>query len=278
MRLFLLTAILSLAGSLASAQTLERIKETGVLNLGFRWDAAPMSFMDDDGNPAGYSPQLCKAIARIIAAELDMPDLVTNFTAVSTEDRFNRVASGEIDLHCGAATITLGRRNTVDFSVPIYMDGAAVLLPKGSGQDLQDLAGGRIGVRKGTTTETSLVNSLEAAGIDARVERFASHPYAFDALNSGGIDAYFADQSMLYYLMFSNNAADRFDISKNTLTREVQGLALQKGDSDFRILVDAALSVIIRRGDLDKIFAATFPGATPGPGFQALKLTSPQLP
>jgi len=107
----LATALLALP---ASAQTLERIKESGELKLGYRADAAPLSFTDEDGQPAGYSVLLCAGVAQAIANKLQMTDLLATFHAVDATDRFDKVASGEVDLLCGAATITLSRRELVD--------------------------------------------------------------------------------------------------------------------------------------------------------------------
>ena len=42
-----------------SADTLTRIKERGVVRLGYRADAYPFSFLNDDGELVGYSIELC---------------------------------------------------------------------------------------------------------------------------------------------------------------------------------------------------------------------------
>ncbi|MEM8731445.1 MAG: amino acid ABC transporter substrate-binding protein, partial [Pseudomonadota bacterium] len=53
---------LFLAAALAApvaAQTIDRIKSEGEIRLGFREDAAPLSFLDDAGLPAGYAVEVC---------------------------------------------------------------------------------------------------------------------------------------------------------------------------------------------------------------------------
>lgn len=262
----------------AWAQTLERIKETNKLNLGYRVDAPPLSYAASDGQPAGYSPLICFGLAQAIANKLEMADLEMVFVAVDTKNRFEKVANGEIDLLCGAATITLERRELVDFSVPTFVDGAAVLLPKGAGTGLSDLAGKKVGVRTGTTTERALETSLKGAEIEATTERFADHDAGFEALKSGEIDAYFADQSILMYNFFSKNMRDDFLFPEQLLTLEKQGLAMAKGDSDFRLLVDSALSGMFADGTIQKHFSEAFPGAKPGQGTQSMYLLSPTLP
>ena len=114
----LMTAVFLAALTLpvaATAQTLEKIKETGELVIGFRTDAAPLSFVGDN-SPQGYAPALCFAIAPSLAVVAGIEDMNVIFETVTTEDRFQKVADGEIDMLCGAASITLTRRELVDFS------------------------------------------------------------------------------------------------------------------------------------------------------------------
>jgi len=146
----------------------------------------------DLGQPAGYSVLLCAGVAQAIANKLQMTDLLATFHAVDATDRFDKVASGEVDLLCGAATITLSRRELVDFSVPTYVDGTAVMLPKDASDELGDLVGKKIGVRSGTTTLDALNNTIASLGVEAEVIRFADHRAGLAAMISGEIDAYFS--------------------------------------------------------------------------------------
>jgi len=271
----LATALLALP---ASAQTLERIKETGELKLGFRADAAPLSFIDEDGQPAGYSPFLCIGIAQAIANQLKMEDLLATFHQVDATDRFDKVASGEIDLLCGAATITLKRREIVDFSVPTYVDGTAVMLPRDASEDLAALVGKKVGVRSGTTTLEALENTMEKVGVEAEVFRFADHKAGLAAMQKGEIDAYFADQSILLLLAHSYDETKSFKVTGEILTIEKHGLAMARGDADFRLLVDSAISAMFADGTMEDLFKRALPGAEPGLAIQAMHLLSPTIP
>ena len=42
---------------------LERAEDTGELRLGYRADAQPFSFTNAEGRAAGYSVELCRAVA-----------------------------------------------------------------------------------------------------------------------------------------------------------------------------------------------------------------------
>jgi len=262
----------------ASAQTLERVKQTGELKLGYRTDAAPLSFSDEQGKPAGYSPLVCAGVAQAIANELQISDLLATFHPVDATDRFDKVASGEIDLLCGAATITLSRRELVDFSVPTYVDGTAVMLPKDATGDLSALTGKKVGVRSGTTTLDALNNSMEKAGIEATVVKFADHRAGLVAMQKGEIDAYFADQSILFYLAYSYDKTQSFKVTGEILTIEKHGLAMARGDADFRLLVDKAISGLFENGTMDDLFQKALPGAEPGIAIQSMRLLSPTAP
>lgn len=279
MRIFLSSLLLAASVAVpASAQTLDRIRETGEIKLGYRIDAAPLSFQRADGNPAGFTPEICVFVAKYIAKHLELKDMEAVFVPVDTQDRFDKVASGEIDLLCGAATITLKRREKVDFSVPIFIDGTSAMFPKDAELSLTSLAGKKAGARSGTTTLEALTNSLKAAEVDAEIVEFGKHADGVTALEKGEISAYFADQSILFGLKGTHPGVADMQILGEILTFEKQGLALARGDSDFRLVVDTAISEIFTRNIIDKVFEATLPGVKPGLGMQAIAMTSPTLP
>lgn len=273
-----LAALLAFAATGAAGQTIERIRESGEIRLGFRTDAAPLSHLEGENQPSGYSPEVCARVAELLAIDLDLDELFANFIPVTTGDRFDKVETGEIDLLCGAATVTIGRREQVDFSIPTFVDGTAVLLPKGSDREFSALGGKSVGVAAGTTTEAILATSLEAAGVDAELVTFPSHEEGLAALRNGDVAAYFGDQSILYGLITGNGMTKEFVMSDNTLSVEKQGFALQRGDADFRLAVDRALSQLYANGTMAEMFRASFPGAEPGPALRAMYLLAPELP
>ncbi len=276
-KLILSIAAAALFAAPVAAQTLDRIKETGQLKLGYRVDAAPLSYQRVGGEPAGYSPNVCVQVGQAIANHLVLDDLEAIFVPVDASDRFEKVASGEIDLLCGAATITLGRRAMVDFSIPTFVDGTSLIVPKGSSGKFADFAGKKLGVRMDTTTEQALNNSIESAGMDAKVVKFDGHRAGMVALENGEIDAYFADQSIIAGLRMASPKANELQMSKEILTLEKQGLALARGDTEFRLLVDTAISKMYANGEMARIFQNEIPGGVPGIALQAMYLIAPTV-
>lgn len=262
----------------ASAQTIERIRETNELKLGFRTDAAPISFANEDGEATGYTPLICVGIAQIMAERLELPDLKVSFVPVTTEDRFEKVASGEIDLLCGADSITMERREIVDFSDPIFVDGAVSLLTRNADPSMKALAGKKVGVRNSTTTEIALHNSFVKEGIDAELVTFESHDAGVEALRDGEIDAYFGDQSILVYQLSTKGLGSELRLTNQLLTIEKQGLAMARGDTEFRHLVDGIIGVLYRRGAMQRAYETMLPGVEPGIAMRALLMIAPTLP
>ncbi len=277
-RSFLILALAALViPTSGTTQTLQRIQENNQLNLGYRIDAAPMSYVLDTGEPAGYTPLICVRVAQAITNHLKLENLQVQFVPVDASDRFEKVVNGDVDIHCGASTITMERRALVDFSIPTFVDGASLLLQKDAPEQFEDLAGKMLGVRSNTTTETALLNSLNSSDVVAKVVRFSEHAAGMKAMESGEIDAYFADQSILVGLYANSPMASEFKMSTDILTVEKQGLAIARGDTEFRMVVDQALSKLYASGEIQKIRGEAIPNLQPGVALQAMYMLAPIL-
>lgn len=271
----LLLAVIVLSPGLAAAQTLDRIKESGIIRLGVREDAAPFSWRTENGGIAGYSVDLCVAVAQYIKLDLKMDDLQAELVTVTAADRFDAVVDGKIDLLCEATSATLSRRERVDFSLPTYIDGASVLVRPDGPESFTGLAGHRIGVLHGTTTEKSLGEALQQEGVKAELVTVASHDEGADQLQAGKIDAYFADRTILQFMLFGDPDLKGYKLADRYFTYEPYAMALPLGDSAYRIAVDRALSKIYRSASIEKIFQATFQGGKPSEALKYLYLLTP---
>lgn len=88
--------------------TLDKIKETGTISLGHRETPRPVSFVDADGKPVGYSVDLCLQVAAAAKQVLKLADLRIRWVPVTPADRVSKLVKGTIDLECGSTTITFG--------------------------------------------------------------------------------------------------------------------------------------------------------------------------
>jgi ABC-type amino acid transport substrate-binding protein len=273
-RILRMSLLLGCGGALlfsggASAGALDEVRETGVFKIGYRTDAAPYSYKSDSGEPAGYVVDLCREVAAAVQKEAGR-EVKVEYVIVTAEDRFDAVQSGKVNILCEATTATLARRKLVDFSLMTFIDGAGVMVREDGPQSFAAMAGQKIGVHAGTTTEKALQKSLSDNKIDAEVVKVADHEDGVKKLENGELAAYFADRAILSFLLIGPDSPKNLMIAKDYLTREPYALALARGDEDFRLLVDRTLARLYRSPAIDKIFARNFANAKPSEVLRAL--------
>ncbi len=157
--------VVGLAGAAESSRTLDRIKAEGAIRLGYRSAAAPFSFKERDGSVRGYSAELCTHIAALVQKRLGLTSLRIDWVPLDAADRLEAVAKGRVDMECGTTTISLSRYETVDFSLPIFIDGGSVMTAvTAKVERFSDLNGKKIAVIPGTTTESALKRQLDIVG------------------------------------------------------------------------------------------------------------------
>ena len=249
----ILIAGLAVAGA-ASAATLDRIRQDGAIRIAYREDAPPFSTKGAGDMPAGYSVDLCRAVAEDIKGQLKLGKLDVKYVQVTAADRFEAIEKGRADLLCEATTATLTRRKLVDFSIATFVSGASLMIKPGGPTTYEALAGRKIGVLGGTTTEQALRNSLTDHKMKADVIVVKSHPDGLRMLAGGEIDAYFGDRTILQFMQRDDKVAAGLLLANDYLTFEPYALALPHGDDAFRLAVDAALSRIYRSGNIQDIF------------------------
>ena len=274
-RLCAAIAALGIMVGAASAATLDQIAQNKSVRIAYRDDAPPFSYKGKGGQPAGYVIDLCGAVVKKLAEQLKLPTLDIVYVPVTAVDRFDAIAKGKADILCEPTTQTLARRDLVDFSIPTFVDGAGLMIRGDGPHSLAALAGKKIGVLAGTTTETELRNSLKDAGINAEVIPANTHEDGLAMLDDGKVSAYFADRAILVFLAQQSAAPGKLLLADNYLTIEPYALALPRGDENFRLAVDRALSHIYRSGEIAQIFSKTFGGkAKPSQIVQTLYLIS----
>ena len=272
----LLLLAFTLASPAAFAQTLERIAAAKTVKMGVREDARPFSFKNDAGEAAGYTVDLCREIAVDLKAHLGLEELTVEFVAVGTEDRFQAIVDGKIDLLCGSTTATLSRRELVSFSIPTFITGVSALLRSDaplflretlSGKRsavpprarlLQAFADRKFGVRAGTTAETWLRESIGDLATNAEVVALDDYKTALESLRNGDIDALFADRALLLGLVAEGGIPGEFEVGLRFYTHEPYALAMPRGDEEFRLLVDRSLSRIYRSDSIKAVMSQNF--------------------
>ena len=254
MRTLLAATVLAvLAATAAHAQTLDKIRKTGVLTLGYIDGAAPFSYVDGNGEPQGYSVELCRRIADGIAAQLRRTGLKTRWVKLTIQNRIDAVRKGEVDLECSTTTWTLSRQSLVDFSLITFLDGGSLLVKSDAELGrLSDLSGKRIAVIGGTTTEHALAqrpHGAELVKIKTRDEGLA-------LLREGQVEALAADRTTLIgVVVMSGRGAGSFKLLEQDFSIEQYAFMLRRGDHDFRLAVNRVLARVYRNREIEEIYA-----------------------
>lgn len=262
--------ILVLAGALAlvlpgavPAQdlqgTLKKIKDSGTIAIGYREQSVPFSFRGNDGKPAGYSIDLCSRIVTGIQQQLKLAKLDVKWVPVTPENRIASVVNGTVDLECGSTTNTLSRQEQVDFSHMTFVDGGSLLVKVSDKMAaFQDLAGKKIAVIPGTTTEPALRAALQKAFVTAQVVPVKEHREGLAALENGTADAYASDRVILIGLAVTAKDPAQFAIAEQYLSYEPYAFMLRRGDAPFRLAVNRVLASLYRSGEIIPIYARWF--------------------
>ena len=238
--------------------TLKNIKATSTLNLGYLESAPPFSMKGADNKPAGYSIDLCTRVASAIQKQLDV-NLKLNWVVVTPENRMSMVETGKVDLDCGTTTTSLSRQEKVDFSLMTFVDGGSFLIRADSPlKTTSDLAGKKIAVISGTTTQTALTKFLKEEFITLQQVPVKDHVEGRDAVENGTVEAYASDSGILIGLALTSKDPKKFGLADGLFSYEPYGLMMRRNDPAFRLAVNRALAALYRSGDIIGIYDRWF--------------------
>jgi glutamate/aspartate transport system substrate-binding protein len=261
MRIVLHTFLIGclLASPLAAQElqgTLQQIQKSGIIKIGYRQSQPPMSSLDKDGNPNGYSVDLCRDIAIGVKNKINR-EVTIEFIPVTAADRFEALTTNKIDILCGSTTNTLARREIVDFTQLTFVTGGSYMALKGR-KIKNNFDGKKIGVVKGTTTAVALKNLFLETETVADIVSLNSASEGFNDLKEGKIDILTADQVVLIGLAIKSGNPSQFTILPDMFSYEPFSLAVRRNDADFRLIADRTISDLYRSGQIKTIYERWF--------------------
>ena len=273
---FALLSVLSSVAPVAQAQTLERIQDTGTLRIGYRADARPFSYQDN-GQAAGFSVDLCQLMARDIQQHLGVGGIDVQEVLVTSDERFEAIVDGRIDILCGAATVTLSRREQVAFSMPVFLSGMGAMVRADADSDLKALLLGQeprfrprwrasyaqilkrrvIAVIEGSVGEGWLDDEIERFNSPAHVIPYDNYDVAIENLANARADVIFGDRAVLLKVLENAEPGD-FEVIDRQYTYEAISMAIPRGDDEFQLVLDRTLSRLYRTGEIVPIYEQYF--------------------
>src|ERR1044071_6125211 len=255
--LCLLVAVVAALVTPAAAQdgTLDKIKRSGVLTIGTRTGSPPFAYVNKSNEWVGFSIDLVEQLVKP-AVEKEVGKAIKIEKKESTPPtRIPLLTSNAVDLIAGTMTDTPERRQSVEFSLTFFYTGAQFLVKKGSPiKSINDIGGKRIASQQGSTNAKIIREKYP----QAQLREFPDQPAAFQALLQGQVDAYTNDGIQLYALKAKAPKPDEWDVVGDFYSEEPYGMAMRKGDANFKAAVDAGLKQAFESGKYFDVYEKWF--------------------
>ena len=256
--------------------TLERIKAAGKIVLGYRADAAPMSYRDSSGQPAGYAVALCNRVVDAMKSDMGASSLAVEWVAVGSG--FADVQDRRVDMICAADEVTQANREKVSFSIPIFPGGVSALVranaPKAFQQALEErpkpyeplwrasppptLEHRTYSALVGSATMAGLKESIAELRVTASVQPVADYDAGIAAVRARQSDVLFGDREKLLQAVQRSPNVKYLRVLTRHFTFVALAIALPRNDDDFRLAVDRALSNVYSDPQFGALYTANF--------------------
>ena len=234
-----LAAIFTSSGAMAG-KDLDAIKARGSLICGVGTGTAGFMLADSQGKWVGLNVDVCRAVAAAIFGDAEK----VKYQALTSQQRFTALQSGEVDMLSNNTTITLTRDTALglDFTAVTYYDGQGFMVPKKLGvKSAKELNGATVCVAPGTTTELNLADYFRANKMSFKPVVIEKVDEIRAAFFSGRCDVYTTDASALAATRVANVPApltqDDFIILPEIISKEPLAPAVRHGDNQFADIV-----------------------------------------
>lgn len=247
----LLSLILGLAVILAwtvssqtSDNTLEKIKKRGHLLWGSDAEGgAPYVFPNpkDPSKLIGFEVDIAGAIARELGVKAKQSQNAWDSLIPALE-------RGDFDIAINGIEMTPQREAKVIFSIPYYIYTEQLVVRKEEPviKDIKNLKGKKVGTLSGAVAQDILMN---IEGVDVRVYSGQVEPYEDLAL--GRIDAVLLDLPIAAYYA---NPNPKLKYAGSPVGEGFYGIAMRKGNEQFKKRIDEILIRLLHSGELKKIY------------------------
>lgn len=228
-----------------SKDTLSKIQERGKLIVGVKYDTKPFGYFNHKHELVGLDVDLAKTIAKNILGSENKAE----FVQVTPSSRILALNSNQVDMVIATMTITPRREHIIDFSLPYYLAGQSILVPKTSKiTSISDLNGKKVIVVFGSTAE----DNLRLIAPDAQVMGFRTYTSGYNALKQGLADAIMSDDTILMGFAQDDKS---LKLLPKRYTKEPYAVGFKKGEESTRLVkkVDFIINNMRQDGELERL-------------------------
>jgi len=231
--------------------TLDTIIARGSMKCGVKESQYGMGYLDaGTGVRSGLDISYCRGVAAALGLN---PDTDIEYIPASGSDRFDKLASGTIDVLIRTTTWTTSRDADLnaDFAGMNFFDGQGILVREDvfpaatsgdNGNSASGLDGANICVGIGTTTEGNMVDWFSSRNIAFTSVPVADAAEATAKFIDGSCDAFTGDMSAMVAKKWQLDGDDSMGgvgiwIASELMSKEPLGAATRDMDSDFKDVV-----------------------------------------
>lgn len=229
-------ALLCASGSAAFADKLQDVLDRGYLIAGSGSTNAPWHFKDENNELVGFDIDMLRLIAKGLFDDATKVEFVNQ----SGDARIPNLATDKVDVTCQFMTVTAGRAQQVEFTVPYYREGVGLMLmANGDYKSHDELLAAGADVTVSVLQNVYAEEMVHAALPQATVDQYESVDLMYQALNSGRSAAAATDQSSLSWFMAQN--PDRYLDSGYGWNPQSYSCAVKPGDQRWLNFVNSVL-------------------------------------
>ena len=239
----------------AQADTLKKLKDTGVITMGVRDASGAMSFTTGPGKYTGFHVDICERVIADIKKAAQLDKLEVKYQLVTPQNRIPLVQNGTVDIECGTTTNNAARQKDVAFAPTLYVEGVRIAVKADSPiRSTAQLAGKTVAATTGSTS-VPLLRKLKS---DATELMAKDNSEGFLLLETGRVDAFVADGQILATLISKSKEPAQYKLLDQILSTEPIAIMLPKGDAAFKKAVDQSIVAMAKNGEIARIYDKWF--------------------
>jgi polar amino acid transport system substrate-binding protein len=276
-RTALLLLVACCAGAASAGATLERIRDTGHIRFAYLPGGKPFTSPGSGGTPEGYGVELCTRVAERVKAQLGLPQLAVDWIEVRADNVLGTVAGGNADLLCTPSNATLDRRKTLSYSLPVFAGGVRAVVRSDAPMSLRNvleeqpsqrnvwrgspalhmIEQTRFATVAGTSSEKLLASKVKGFKLNTATVSVPDYASGIRFLMERKIDVFLAERDVVLAALDDKSRAQVVVLDRQ-ITHEPLALAMPRGDEDFRLQVDTALSTTYGSPEFSAMYVRYF--------------------
>ena len=261
----------------SAGEALERIRTSGHIRFGYLAQAKPFTSAAASGSVEGYGAALCEKIAGGLKSQLGAADLAVDWVPVTIDTAASAVSGGQVDVLCVPSNATLERRKSVSFSIPVFPGGIRAVVrndvapqvrealennprtrPVWRGTPAQGLVEAtRFATVAGTSSERWLAGAVRKFKLNTATVSVPDYASGIKFLLERKIDVFLAERDVVL-AQLDDASRSKVTVLKRQFTHQPLSLALPRGDDDFRLAVDTALTAVLSSPEFPALYAKYF--------------------